>query len=253
MDNIELLSRIHFFQELDKTDLKNLADKIEKRVFKKNEIIFNAGNMDNSLFIIKKGEVEIFIPQKDKTKQLILTKLVEGQFFGELSLFDQKPRSATACAIIPSEILILKQETLISYINSHPNAAIAMLSVMSERLRQTNRALNRQVSRNANEEIDKKLTLSNRIADSVASFGGSWKFILSFIGFILLWMILNVSEFFFKPFDIYPYQFLNLILAVVASLQAPFIMMSQNRQSSKDRISAEIDFQVNRKNEMGSN
>ncbi len=122
---------------------------------------------------------------------------------------------------------------------------------MSERLRLTNALLNRQTSRNVYDEIDKKTKISGRIADKVASFGGSWKFILAFIGFIVAWMVLMFLQLLGKPFDGYPYQFLNLVLAVVASLQAPFIMMSQNRQSDKDRLSAKIDYEVNLKNEVG--
>jgi CRP/FNR family cyclic AMP-dependent transcriptional regulator len=247
----ELLSRIHLFQELTPKDLRHLADHTVRKTYKMSEVIFNAGDSGNDLYMIEKGRVEIFIPQREKGKKLSLATLTAGQFFGELSLFDKKPRSATACAADDSEILILKQETVLSYINDHPQAAVAILAEMSERLRQTNNQLNRQMSRNVYDEIDKKTTLSHRIADKVASFGGSWKFILTFLGFIVVWMALNVTQWLIKPFDNYPYQFLNLVLAVVASLQAPFIMMSQNRQSDKDRLSAKIDFEVNLKNEVG--
>jgi uncharacterized membrane protein len=118
-------------------------------------------------------------------------------------------------------------------------------------LRQTNERLNRQMSRNVYDEIDRKTTLSEKIADRVASFGGSWKFILTYLGFIIAWMVINVLQWLIKPFDAYPYQFLNLVLGIVASLQAPFIMMSQNRQSAKDRLSAKVDYEVNLKNEVG--
>jgi CRP/FNR family transcriptional regulator, cyclic AMP receptor protein len=251
MEIIELLSQIPFFQELAPADLKNLAKQTELRICIKDEIIFNEGDTDKALFLVKSGEVEIYIPHEDNKKRLILSLLSNGQFFGELSLFDQKPRSATARTVSPSEILILKQETLLDYIQHHPHAAVAMLAVMSERLRQTNEALNKQVSRNVYDEIDEKFTLTDRIADKIASFGGSWKFILSFLGFILLWVIINLGILIFRPFDAYPFQFLNLLLAMVASLQAPFIMLSQNRQSSKDRLSSKIDFEVNLKNEIG--
>ncbi|MBN2351460.1 MAG: DUF1003 domain-containing protein [Spirochaetales bacterium] len=248
----ELISRIHLFQELAPEDLRHLADHTERRSYAQDEIIFNAGDAGNDLHMIEKGRVEIFIPpQREKGKKLSLAVLTAGQFFGELSLFDRKPRSATACAVEPSEILVLKQASVFAFIQEHPQAAVSILAVMSERLRQTNELLNRQMSRNVYDEIDQKTTLSARIADKVASFGGSWKFILSFIGFVVLWMVINVIQLLGKPFDAYPYQFLNLVLAVLASLQAPFIMMSQNRQSTKDRLSAKVDFEVNLKNEVG--
>ncbi len=247
----DLISRIHLFQELAPEDLRHLAEHIERRSFGQDEIIFNAGDAGNDLHMIEKGRVEIFIPRREKGKKLSLAVLNAGQFFGELSLFDRKPRSATASTIEPSEILVLKQESVFAFIQDHPQAAVSILAVMSERLRQTNDLLNRQMSRNVYDEIDQKATISARVADKVASFGGSWKFILSFIGFVVAWMVVNVVQLLGRPFDAYPYQFLNLVLAVLASLQAPFIMMSQNRQSTKDRLSAKVDFEVNLKNEVG--
>jgi CRP/FNR family cyclic AMP-dependent transcriptional regulator len=251
MKTTELLSHIDLFREMTSQDLSNLASRTEQIHFHRNKVIFNAGDEGNDLYMIKSGRVEIYIPQKKKDQNIVLAVLPAGRFFGELSLFDKKPRSATARAIEPSEILVLKQKELLSYINSRPQAAVAMLAEISERLRRTNELLSQRQSRNVYDEIDKKTKLSDKIADKVASFGGSWKFILSFLGFILVWMVLNVVQIFVQPFDHYPYQFLNLVLAVIASLQAPFIMMSQNRQATKDRLSSQVDYEVNLKNEMG--
>ncbi len=251
MKTTELLANIDLFREMTPQDLAHLASRTEQLRFPRKKIIFNAGDAGNDLYMVKSGRVEIYIPRKKKGKDIVLAVLTAGRFFGELSLFDKKPRSATARAMEASEILVLKQKELLSYMSGRPQAAVAMLAEMSDRLRRTNELLSRHQSRNVYDEIDQKTTLSNRIADKVAAFGGSWKFILSFLGFILLWMILNVAQLFVQPFDHYPYQFLNLVLAVLASLQAPFIMMSQNRQSSKDRLSSQVDYEVNLKNEMG--
>ncbi len=251
MKTTDLLSSIDLFREMTPQDLAYLASRTEQIRCPRKKIIFNAGDTGNDLYMIKSGKIEIYIPQKKKENNLVLAVLSAGRFFGELSLFDKQPRSATARAVEPSEILVLKQQELLGYIQSRPQAAVAMLAEMSDRLRRTNELLSRHRSRNVYDEIDKKTTLSNRIADKVASFGGSWKFILSFLGFILVWMVLNVAQILARPFDHYPYQFLNLVLAVIASLQAPFIMMSQNRQSTKDRLSSKVDYEVNLKNEVG--
>jgi CRP/FNR family cyclic AMP-dependent transcriptional regulator len=251
MKPTDLLSNIDLFREMTPQDLTYLGSRTESLSFSRNKIIFNAGDAGNDLYMIRSGRVEIYIPQKKKENRIILAVLSAGRFFGELSLFDKKPRSATARAVEPAEILVLKQKVLLAYLQTRPRAAVALLGEMSARLRRTNELLSQHRSRNVYDELDMKTSISDRIADKVASFGGSWKFILSFLGFVLIWMIVNVAQLFVPPFDHYPYQFLNLVLAVIASLQAPFIMMSQNRQSTKDRLSSKVDYEVNLKNEMG--
>jgi CRP/FNR family transcriptional regulator, cyclic AMP receptor protein len=251
MKTTDLLSSIDLFHEMTPNDLNYLASRTETLACTGRKIIFNAGDQGNDLYMIRSGKVEIYIPAKKTEKKVTLAGLTAGNYFGELSLFDKKPRSATAQTSEASEILVLKQEVLLSYITAHPQAAVSMLGEMSDRLRRTNALVSRHQSRNAYDEIDKKTTIADRIADKVASFGGSWKFILVFLGFIALWIAVNIVHFMIRPFDSYPFSFLNLLLAVVASIQAPFIMMSQNRQSQKDRLSSQIDYEVNLKNEVG--
>jgi len=135
------------------------------------------------------------------------------------------------------------------FINSNPVVALEMLSAVFARLRRTDELLQVRVSRNVNEEQLKRMTVADRMADMLAEFGGSWKFIGFSIALILIWIILN-SYVLPQAFDGPPYQMLNLVLAVVAGLQAPIIMMSQNRQSEKDRLRADLDYQVNLKNEL---
>jgi uncharacterized membrane protein len=106
------------------------------------------------------------------------------------------------------------------------------------------------ISRNVNTEFEGKLTLGQKIADKVAEFGGSWKFIISFAVVLAVWIIINSIVLIFKPFDPYPFILLNLILSCLAAIQAPVIMMSQNRQEAKDRLRAQHDYQVNLKAEL---
>ncbi len=140
------------------------------------------------------------------------------------------------------------------FLLSHPQAALVMIQEIGRRLRQTNKLVSQRLTRNINVEMDEKMTVGQRVADKVAAFGGSWTFIFIFVGFLLVWMIVNsiligkLSS--GQQFDAYPYILLNLMLSMTAALQAPIIMMSQNRASEKDRLAAENDFRVNLKSEL---
>jgi len=166
-----------------------------------------------------------------------------------MSLIDGKQRSADAHVIEDAQLSVLSRDNFLRYINTHPGLALEMLSAVFQRLRHTDRMLQQRVSRNVNEEQAKRMTLSDRAADLLAEFGGSWKFIGVSLAIIAFWIFLN-SYILIRGFDPMPYQMLNLTLAVIAGLQAPIIMMSQNRQGSKDRLRADLDYQVNLKNEL---
>jgi len=180
--------------------------------------------------------------------RVLLAHLFPGQYFGELSLFDGAPRSATATAARPSRLVRLDRDDLVDFVNKNPAAALRIIAEMSERLRQTNELMSRQVSRNVLEEEQERLTFGQRVADRVATFGGSWPFIFLFGGIMAVWMAINVLA--LAHYDPYPFILLNLGLSALAALQAPIIMMSQNRQSAKDKLLAENDYQVNLKAEM---
>ncbi|HVY45627.1 MAG TPA: DUF1003 domain-containing protein, partial [Minicystis sp.] len=179
-----------------------------------------------------------------------------GQSFGERALFDDTPRSASAEALGPCEVLELERGVLHEHIRKQPRIAIAILAEMAERLRETNALLSQRAAKDVNKEIEARLTFGDRVADRVAEVAGSWAFILSFLGLLVTWCTVNslaMSRMLTgkEPFDPFPYIFFNLILSIVAALQGPVIMMSQNRQSLKDRAQAETDFKVNLKNEVG--
>jgi uncharacterized membrane protein len=179
---------------------------------------------------------------------ITLATLFNGQYFGELSLFDGAPRSATATAVKPTHVIRLDRDDLVDFVHKNPAAALRIIEEMGDRLRQTNELMSRQVSRNVLQEQEESLTFGQRIADRVAAFGGSWPFIILFSVIMTVWMTTNVLR--VMNFDPYPFILLNLALSSVAALQAPIIMMSQNRQSAKDKLLAENDYQVNLKAEM---
>lgn len=242
----DLLSNIPLFESLTADDLKSLARRLENAEFREGEVIFRQGDSGSSLFIIEEGAVEIAYGE-GKTR-VILASLFAGQYFGELSLFDGAPRSATATATRPSRVVRLDRDDLVDFVNKNPTAALRIISEMGERLRQTNELMSRQVSRNVLEEEEEALTFGQRVADRVAKFGGSWPFIGLFSMVMFVWMGVNIVRVW--NFDPYPFILLNLALSTIAAIQAPIIMMSQNRQSSKDKLLAENDYQVNLKAEM---
>ncbi len=248
MDRVSLLASIPMFESLPPDDLTGLASRLDEVEFGDHEAVFSQGDPGTTMYIIVEGAIEIAIDQGGKRK-LVLATLYPGQYFGELSLLDGGLRSATARAIKPSVALALSREDFAEFVTTRPHAALRILAEMGERMRQTNELMSRQVTKNIVEEVEEKLTFGQRIADQVAKFGGSWGFIFAFAAAMGIWMAINA----WHPiaWDPYPYILLNLCLSTVAALQAPVIMMSQNRQAAKDKLLAQNDFQVNLKNELG--
>src|SRR5438445_188504 len=242
----ELLAHIPLFESLTPEDLDKLSKRLEETDYAEGDVIFRQGDEGSSLFIIDEGGVEI--SYGEGRGRVHLATLFNGQYFGELSLFDGAPRSATATAIKHSRLIRLDRDDLVDFVNKNPAAALRIIAEMSERLRQTNELMSRQVSRNVLEEAEERLTFGQRIADKVAAFGGSWPFILLFAAIMTVWIGTNAIG--LMKFDLYPFILLNLVLSTVAAIQAPIIMMSQNRQASKDKLLAEQDYQVNLKAEM---
>jgi len=242
----ELLANVPLFESLTPEDLHSLARRLENVEYAENDVIFRQGDAGNSLFLIEEGAVDI--SYGDGKARVLLAHLFPGQYFGELAVFDNAPRSATATATRLSRLVRLDRDDLVDFVNKNPAAALRIIAEMSERLRQTNELMSRQVSRNVLEEEEEQMTFGQRIADRVAAFGGSWPFIGLFAAIMVVWMGINIVR--VADFDPYPFILLNLALSTIAAIQAPIIMMSQNRQSSKDKLLAENDYQVNRKAEM---
>ena len=242
----ELLANIALFDSLTDDDIAALSQRVESVDYDPGDVIFRQGEKGSSLFVIEDGAVEI--SYGEGRARVVLATLFTGQYFGELSLFDGSPRSATATASKRSRLLRLDRDDLVDFVNNNPAAALRIIAEMSERLRQTNELMSQQVARNVLDEAEERMTMGQRVADRVASFGGSWPFIFIAAAVMILWMGVNIVS--AIKFDPYPYILLNLVLSSVAALQAPIIMMSQNRQSSKDKLLAENDYQVNLKAEM---
>jgi CRP/FNR family transcriptional regulator, cyclic AMP receptor protein len=248
MDRTELLKTIPLFESLENEDLDALGHKLREVSVEAGHTVFAQGDEGDSMYVIEDGAVDI-VAGSGKQK-VILTSLFKQQYFGELSLLDGAPRSASAVANRATHLLALDRDDFVEFIKKRPDAALSIMHEVGERIRATNELMTRTVTRNVLEEEDKKLTMGERVADMVAVFGGSWPFIFIFGGFMAVWMVWNSLLNEPLAFDPLPFMFLNLFLSTLAALQAPIIMMSQNRQSTKDKALAVNDFQVNLKNEV---
>ena len=248
MDCTPLLRSISMFEGLSDDDLSALAETLETREFAAGSTIFEQGAAGDSMFIIAGGDVNIYLAGEG-SRRISLKDLGRGEYFGELALFDAKPRSAGALATTTAQLLELRRVTLETYLENRPRAAMVLLRTMSERMRETNSLLSARAAKNVDVEFDKHLSWSDRLADSVAALNGSWKFIVFLIVLTAVWCLGN-SAMLGSPPDPYPYQFFNLALGILVSLQGPLIVMSQNRQAYKDRARADSDFNVNLKNEV---
>jgi len=245
----ELLAQIPLFDTLAPEDLEALGQRMTERTFAPGDAVFQQGDKGSSMYVVLSGAVQIFLPGKGDEPRVVLKDARTGEYFGELSLFDDKPRSASVEAVVETKLLELTREDFGDHLSRSKNAAMAILAEMAERLRETNALLSQRAARDVVKEIEENLTWGQRLADKVAELNGSWAFILFLLVLTLVWAAAN--RWLHDPFDAYPYQFYNLALAILVALQGPLIVMSQNRQSMKDRATAETDFRVNLKNEVG--
>ena len=249
---IDDLRQVPLFESLDDEAAKKLCELLETLDCEAQKILFRAGDAGDAMYIIERGKVRISVQATDG-RELTLTELGRGDFFGEMVLFDGQPRSANAVVAEEARLAVLSREHFLSFMRRNPNVALEMLTAVANRLRHTDELLRHSVTRNVNVEEAAQRTLADRAADIIAEFGGSWKFIISAVLFFNLWVLANSWLLADRPFDVYPYLLLSTAINMLAILQAPIILMSQNRQSHKDRLRSEIDYQINLKNELALN
>jgi len=223
--NVETLRQVPLFESLDTRAAHELCELLESLDCKAGAVLFRTGDEGDAMYLIEKGKVRICVRAKDG-HEVTLTELHRGDFFGEMALLDGKPRSADAQVAEDARLAVLSREHFLSFVGSNPNVALEMLTA-----------------------------LADRAADLIAEFGGSWKFIIAAVILVNVWVWLNIWLAWIGKinFDPYPFLLLSTGINVLSILQAPIILMSQNRQSHKDRLRAEIDYQVNLKNELALN
>jgi len=252
--NVETLRQVPLFESLDDEATHELCDLLENLDCKAGAVLFRAGDEGDAMYLIEEGKVRICVRAKDG-HEVTLTELHRGDFFGEMALLDGKPRSADARVAENARLAVLSREHFLSFVRRNPNVALEMLTALANRLRHTDELLRHTATRNVNVEEAAQLTVAGRAADLIAEFGGSWKFIIAAVLSVNVWVWINMWLAWRGriTFDPYPFLLLSTAINVLSVLQAPIILMSQNRQSHKDRLRAEIDYQVNLKNELALN
>lgn len=243
--NPDLLREVSMFRLLDDEVLQALAKLLDERRYEAGETIFKWGDPGGEMHVVTHGRVELSIAD-GAGRRTIVGCVEAGEIFGELSLFDGQARSVTAIALQATDTAVINREDFARLVSLRPDTALDILATVSGRLRQADLMLVESLAQNANKVIEERLTFGDRVADAVARFGGSWIFINVFVSLMLVWMGLNTWQLLGpKVFDPPPFIGLNLLLSMVAALQAPIIMMSQNRQDAKDRVRAEVEYEVN--------
>jgi uncharacterized membrane protein len=249
---IDTLRHVPLFGSLDDDAAAELCHLLESLDCKEGTSLFRAGDQGDAMYLIERGKVRICVRASDG-KEVTLTELGRADFFGEMALLDGKPRSADAVVVEEARLAVLSREHFLSFMRSSPDIALEMLTALANRLRHTDELLRRSATRNVNVEEAAQWTLADRAADLIAEFGGSWKFILAALLFFNTWVLINSWLLSNRGFDAYPYLMLSTMINMLAVLQAPIILMAQNRQAHKDRLRAEIDYQINLKNELALN
>ena len=243
----EELKHVPLFELLDTEELAVLATQVDLRKFAARQRIFKIGDPSGQAYIKMSGSVSVTTVDEDQ-QEVLIDEPAHGGIFGFASMLDGAPHQANAMAMEETVCLEVDREDIATLLERKPMAGLDMLTVMSRQLHASHKLIQMRAQRNANELIEEEATFGERIADSVARFGGSWNFIISFGIVLVVYCVLNI---FLKNliWDPYPFILLNLFLSMLASIQAPVIMMSQNRQDTKDRLRSELDFDVNRRAE----
>ena len=239
----EELRHVPLFQLLDNDELQILAERVDIRDFSARQRIFKTGEPAPRAYVVMKGAVRLTIQDEDQ-QEVIIQEPGHGDFFGFASMLQEANHQTTATAIEDCTCLEVDRKDIEELVRSRPMAGLDMMTVQARQIHASQKLVQMRASRNANELIEEQATFGNRIADSVARFGGSWSFIILFGIVLIVYSSINI---FLgnRAWDPYPFILLNLFLSMLAAIQAPVIMMSQNRQDTKDRLRSELDFDVN--------
>lgn len=250
MDTItpQLLAEIPLFSNMDKDEIGELRSIMTERIYQTGQDCMKAGDQNATFQIIERGEVEIWLNDTEG-KKVVLDNLGPGKFFGELSMLSGESRSATATSEEEVVTLELSREEFFAFLRRRPDAAIDVLTELGDRIKHTDDILRTRISRNPNDAHDQTLSVAQRIADVIADFSGSMPFLFINLTVFVIWIITNVvdSQIFRDP---YPFQFLTMAVSLEAIFLSIFVLISQNRQAAKDRIKADLDYQVDVKSEM---
>ena len=241
------LKHVPLFALLDSDEIAVLAAQVELRKFSPRQRIYKIGDPGMHAYILISGNVQVTTVDEDH-QEVVVDQPGHGQFFGFASMLEQTPHQTNAIALEESICVEISRDDIATLLQRKPMAGMDMLTVLGHQFHASQQLVRIRASRNANEVIEEEYTFGERVADGVASFGGSWPFII-LVGIVLvIYTCINIVLK-GRAWDPYPFILLNLFLSMLAAIQAPVIMMSQNRQDKKDRLRSELDFEVNRRAE----
>lgn len=245
--NPDVLKDVPLFSLLDSDETDVLAQQVEVKKFAPRQRIYKIGDAGTHAYVVVSGTVRVTTIDEDQ-QEVVVDEPTCGEFFGFASMLEQTPHQTSAVAIDEAVCIEVDRHDITTLIERKPHAGMDMLTVLGKQFHASQHLVRLRANRNANDMIEQEMTPGERIADTVAAFGGSWTFILSFLTVLVIYASINI--FLQKAaWDPYPFILLNLFLSMLAAIQAPIIMMSQNRQDTKDRIRGELDFDVNRRAE----
>jgi CRP/FNR family cyclic AMP-dependent transcriptional regulator len=245
--NPDALKHVPLFALLDDDEVAVLAAQVELKQFAPRQRIYKIGDAGGRAYVMVSGKVRVTTVDEDH-QEVVVDEPSHGEFFGFASMLDQTPHQTNASALEPTECLEVDRNDILTLIQRKPHAGMDMLTVLGKQFHAAQQLVRLRAARNPNEVIEEEATFGERIADIVAGFGGSWTFIILFGAAIILYSGANVALG-KTAWDPYPFILLNLFLSMLAAIQAPVIMMSQNRQDTKDRLRGELDYDVNRRSE----
>jgi len=243
----ETLKNVPLFTLLDQDELAILAAQVEQKKFAPRERIYKIGETGGRAYVMVSGKVRVTTVDEDH-QEVVVDEPAYGEFFGFASMLEQTPHHTTAVALEETCCLEVDRNDILILLQRKPHAGMDMLTVLAKQFHASQQLVRVRAARNPNEVIEQEASFGERIADTVAGFGGSWTFIITFLSVLVVYTAINIllGK---SAWDPYPYILLNLFLSMLAALQAPVIMMSQNRQDTKDRLRGELDFDVNRRAE----
>ncbi|MEA2325506.1 MAG: family transcriptional regulator, cyclic receptor protein [Thermoanaerobaculia bacterium] len=244
-----MLAKNELFEQLTEEDRAQLAQVVDRRELAAGTTLFQAGEPGESLFVVSAGEVELFI--KDTAGQkIVLTVARDGEIFGELALLDRGARTATAIALVDTELLELDRDDLLLLFQKTPEAAVRLLAAVGHMTRRADELLQTRVSRNVNIEVEENLSTLQKIADWIAWFSGSMPFLLINCIWFGAWIAVNTFRLGIPAFDPYPFGLLTMIVSLEAIFLSCFVLISQNRQAEKDHVRSDVEYEVNIKAEL---
>ena len=245
--DLHVLKEVPLFALLDDEEMAVLASQVEVKRFNARQRIYKIGDPPGQAYVLVSGAVRVTIIDEDN-QEVVVDEPSHGEFFGFASMLDETPHQTSAQALDDVVCVEVDRKDIAVLLERKPMAGMDLLTVLGKQFHSAQELVRVRAMRNANEMIDEESTFGERIAYQVARFGGSWRFIISFGIVLTVYTLINIILG-GKAWDPYPFILLNLFLSMLAAIQAPVIMMSQNRQDTKDRLRSELDYDVNRKAE----